>query len=79
MPGVHQVAANCTALSRRGPHATCSAFSQPFYQCSGTYTFEESAESHAVPLPSLHSRLCSADDMVNSKLVGIKQSDWVSG
>ena len=65
------------------PYATQSAVPQPSHLYGGTYSFGGLAESHPIPLPSLHSgegssfpALVPSDDMVNSESVmGIKPSD----
>ena len=48
------MAASSTASSREQPYATQSAVFQPLQQYSGPYSFEDSAEGHLIPLPSLH-------------------------
>ena len=54
MPGMHQVAAPSTALSKGKPFATQSAVLQPFQVYGGACSFGGLAENHSIPLPSLH-------------------------
>ena len=72
-----------TTLSRGEPSAAQSAVPQLSHQCGGTYSFGGLAESHPIPLPSLHGGegssfpgLIPSDDMVNSEsAMGIKPCD----
>ena len=65
------------------PTAPQLAVHQPFQQYDGAYSFGDSAESHLVPIPSLHDREESSfpgsappSDIVNSKCVlGVKSID----
>ena len=53
-PGMHQMTAPSTALSRGEPSATQSAVLQPFQLYGGAYNFGGLAERYPIPLPSLH-------------------------
>ena len=72
-----------TALGSGVPHATQIDVHQPFNQYGGEYSFGDMAESHLIPVPSLHgSKGCSfpalvpPDDRVKSKaVVGLKPGD----
>ena len=83
MPGMHRVTVPFITLSRGEPSATQSAFPQPSHQYDGAYSLGGLAESHLIPLPSLHDGqgssfpgLVPSDDIVNSESVmGIKPGD----
>ena len=69
-PGMHRVAA---PLSRGKPSATQSAVPQPSHLFGGAYSLGGLAESHLIPLPSLHDGegssfpgLLPSDDTVDS-------------
>ena len=53
-PGMHRVAAPSATLSRAEPSVTHSAVPQPSHLYGRAYRFGGSAESHPIPLPSLH-------------------------
>ena len=53
-PGMQRVAAPSTTLSRGEPYAAQSAVPQPCHLYGGAYSFGGLAESHPIPLPSLH-------------------------
>ena len=81
-PGMHRVAAPSTTLSRGEPSATQSAVPQPSHLYGGAYSIGDLADSHPIPLPSLHDGegsfpgLVPTDDMVDSESVmGIKPGD----
>ena len=82
-PSMHRVAAPSTTLSRGEPSATQSAVPKPSHLYGGAYSFGGLAESHTIPLPSLHGRegssfpgLVPFDITVNSESVmGIKPGD----
>ena len=77
------MAAPSATLSRGEPSATQSAVPQPSHLYGRAYSLEGSAESHPIPLPSLHDGegssfpgLVPSDDTVNSESVmGIKPGD----
>ena len=83
MPGMHRVAAPSATLIRREPSATQSAVPQPSHLNGGAHSFGGLAESHPIPLPSLHDGegssfpgLVPLDNTVNSESVtGIKPGD----
>ena len=83
IPGMHRVAAPSATLSREEPSAIQSAVPQPSHLYGGAYSLGGSAESHPIPLPSLHDGegssfpgLVPSDDMVNSESVmGSKPGD----
>ena len=82
-PGMSRVAAPSTALSRWEPHDSYSGVPQPSQLYDGAYSFGGLAESHPLPLPSLHSGewssfqgLVPSSDRVNSEsAVGIKPGE----
>ena len=82
-PGMHRVVAPSTTLSRGEPYATQSALPQPSHLYGGAYSFGGLAESHLIPLSSLHGGqgfsfpgLVPSNDMVNSESVmGVKPAD----
>ena len=53
-PGMHRVVAPSTILSRGESYAAPSAVPQPSHLYGGTYSFGGLAESHLIPMPSLH-------------------------
>ena len=83
MPGMHRVAAPSATFSRGEPSATQSAVPLPSHLYGGAYSLGGMAESHLIPLPSLHDgegssfpSLVPSDDTVNSESVmGIKPDD----
>ena len=80
---MHRVAAPFTTLSRGKPSATQPAVPQPSHLYGGAYSFGGLAESHPIPLPSLHDGegssfpgLVPSNDTVNSEsAMGIKLGD----
>ena len=82
-PGMHRVAAPSSTLSRWKPSTTQSVVTKPSHLYSGAYSLGGLAESHPIPLPSLHDKegssfpgLVPLDDMINSEsLMGIKPGD----
>ena len=87
MPSMQRVAAPSATLSRGEPSVTQSAVLQPPHLYGGACSLRTLAESHPIPLPSLHDGegssfpgLVPSDDMVYSEsMMGIKPGDWVSG
>ena len=83
MPGVHRVAATSATLGRGEPSATQFAVPQPTHVYGGAYSLGDLAESHLIPLPSLHDGkgssfpgLVPSDDTVNCEsAMGIKPGD----
>ena len=82
-PGMQRVAAPSGTLSKGEPSATQSAVPQPSHLYGGAYSLGGSAESHLIPLPSLHDGegssfpgLVPSDDTFDSESVmGIKPGD----
>ena len=83
MPGMHRVAAPSTTLSRGEPSATQSAVPHhPIYMV-GAYSLGDSAESHPIPLPSLHDGegfsfpglVLFDDTVISESVMGIKPGD----
>ena len=69
MPGMHRVAAPSATLSRGEPSATQSAVPQLSHLYGGAYSLGGLAESHLIPLPSIH-------DGEGSSFPGLVPSDY---
>ena len=74
-PGMHRVAAPCTALSRGEPSAAQSAVIQSFQLYDGAYSFGGLAESHQIHPPFLHGgEVSSIPGLVPSNDTGDSES-----
>ena len=80
---MHRVAAPSATLSRGEPSATQSAVPQPSHLYCGAYSLGGLAESHLIPLPSLHDGEGSSfpglvpldDTVISESVMGVKPGD----